>query len=185
MTNDHAPQKLLPVLLKAAALGVAILLGFLLGVLVGDRERHGAKGEAGGDADSLAFSLMATDTLAEETTVDAASAVDSTAVEDTTAVPETPQQPTFSKKEIAAGVEYLATHNRWNRDEMEKIAALQGLWDAVNTYHLDEIRSYNDYLASTPLITIVEGLEKNPKRGYYSAKSDHVITLSTYIKRLR
>ena len=42
MTNDHAPQKLLPVLLKAGALGVAILLGFLLGIMVGDRDRRNA-----------------------------------------------------------------------------------------------------------------------------------------------
>ena len=181
MTREQAPQKVLPVLLKAAALGVAILLGFLLGVLVGDRERRNQGGQANGVSDSLTVSLMAVDSLEEEAAPDS-SAVE--APEASEAVP-VPGTPSFSKKEIAAGVEYLATHNRWNRDEMEKIPALQGLWDAVNTYQLGEIRRYNDYLASTPLITIVEGLEKNPKRGYYAAKADHVITLSTYIKRLR
>ena len=99
--------------------------------------------------------------------------------------PAAPQRATFSPSQIAQGVEYLATHNQWNRDEMEKIPALQGLWDAVNTYQLDLIRSFNDQLASTPLTAILEGLERTPKTGYYAAKADHVITLSTYIKRLR
>lgn len=175
MTNyDHMkPQKLLPVLLKAGALGVAILLGFLLGILVGDRERRKPKPEAG-TVDSL--------------TVEAPAANMTAVAPGAHGQPDdsgAPQVPAFSKKEIAAGVEYLAKHNRWNRDEMEKIPALQGLWDAVNTYNLEEIKRYNDYLSSTPLITIAEGLEKSPKTGYYAARGDHVITLSTYIKRLR
>lgn len=177
MTNDHAPQKLFPVLLKAGALGVAILLGFLLGIIVGDRDRRKPKQEPL-TVDTLAVGLPAADTLQ----------IDTTAVEIVPEEPDTPAEPEAyqpTKKEIAAGVEYLAKHNRWNRDEMEKYPALQGLWDAVNTYNLDEIKRYNDYLSSTPLITIVEGLEASPKHGYYASRNDHVITLSTYIKRLR
>ena len=177
MTNDHAPQKLFPVLLKAGALGVAILLGFLLGIMVGDRDRRKPHPDP-----------EAVDSLTVETPVADTLAVDTTAVEVVPEEPEAPAEPEVyqpTKKEIAAGVEYLATHNRWNRDEMEKYPALQGLWDAVNTYNLDEIKRYNDYLSSTPLITIVEGLEASPKHGYYASRNDHVITLSTYIKRLR
>jgi hypothetical protein len=180
MTNDHAPQKLFPVLLKAGALGVAILLGFLLGILVGDRDRRKPKP----DSAIVGAPLDTTDFSSDTTT--AGAQIDTTA--STPAVPDEPakpEDPKVSKKEIAAGVEYLATHNRWNRDEMEKFPALQGLWDAVNTYQLDDIKRYNDYLASTPLITIVEGLERSPKTGYYASRNDHVITLSTYIKRLR
>lgn len=182
MTNDHAPQKLFPVLLKAGALGVAILLGFLLGIIVGDRDRRKPK-EA-----PLAGDVQASDTLTVDSLAAAAPSADTLAVSaaDTLAAePEVPAVYQPTKKEIAAGVEYLATHNRWNRDEMEKYPALQGLWDAVNTYNLDEIKRYNDYLSSTPLITIVEGLEASPKHGYYASRNDHVITLSTYIKRLR
>ena len=178
MTNDHAPQKLFPVLLKAGALGVAILLGFLLGILVGDRDRRKPKPEAG-VVDSLAVGLLPTDSAI------VGAPLDTTAAPIVPDEPAKPEAPKVSKKEIAAGVEYLATHNRWNRDEMEKFPALQGLWDAVNTYQLDDIKRYNDYLASTPLITIVEGLERSPKTGYYASRNDHVITLSTYIKRLR
>lgn len=195
MTNDHAPQKLFPVLLKAGALGVAILLGFLLGILVGDRDRRKPKPEAG-IVDSLAVGLLPADSAVVGAPLDTTDfSSDTTAtgaqIDTTTAAPIVPDEPAkpeapkVSKKEIAAGVEYLATHNRWNRDEMEKFPALQGLWDAVNTYQLDDIKRYNDYLASTPLITIVEGLERSPKTGYYASRNDHVITLSTYIKRLR
>lgn len=178
MTNDHAPQKLFPVLLKAGALGVAILLGFLLGLMVGDRDRR--KPDPSSETiDSLSVAVSEPDTLRVDTTA--------VVVEEPEepAEPETPERPMPTKKEIAAGVEYLATHNRWNRDEMEQYPALQGLWDAVNTYQLDEIKRYNEYLSSTPLITIVEGLEQSPKTGYYASRNDHVITLSTYIKRLR
>ena len=159
-------------LLTAAGLVLAILVGFLVGLRVGDRDRHRPKVA---EPDSLAVAVPAADTLE----------VPEAAVPDTAVVVAEPEDYMPSKKEIAAGVEYLATHNRWNRDEMEKFPALQGLWDAVNTYQLDEIKRYNDYLSSTPLITIVEGLERSPKHGFYASRSDHVITLSTYIKRLR
>ncbi len=159
-------------LLSVAALGCAILFGFVVGLRTGDR------------------------ISASPLTIETAGVVDVPVTIDTLMVPETPAMPDslaeepevaarYTKQQIAQGVEYLAAHNRWNRDEMEQIPVLQGLWDAVNTYALDDIRSYNETLASTPLTTIVEGLEKKPKQGYYAAKNDHVITLSTYIKRLR
>ena len=171
-------------LLTVVGLVLAILAGFVVGLKVGEHSWHKPQ-EA--QADSLQTSFLAVDTLdtlamASQDTAFVSEAPDSTSVE---AVEETPERYQPTKKEIAAGVEYLATHNRWNRDEMEKFPALQGLWDAVNTYQLDEIKRYNDYLSSTPLITIVEGLERSPKHGFYASRSDHVITLSTYIKRLR
>ena len=170
MTDDvHKNPGLFKHLLSIAALVVAVLIGFVLGLQFGDRTRRDPSGP-GKDGD-----VETVDTLA-------------VAAVDTVVIPEEPepekaQDP--SKKDITQGVEYLAANNRWNRDEMEQIPALQGLWDAVNTYSLDQIRTYNDILGSTPLTTIVEGLEKKPKTGYYAAKNDHVITLSTYVKRLR
>ena len=154
-------------LLGAVALGCAILLGFVLGLRAGDRDRKEEPPVA-------AIALTLPDTLALQ---------DSVATEPEP--PVAPAAPSFSKQEIALGVEYLASHNRWNRDEMEKIAVLAGLWDAVNTYSVEEIRRYNDILTSTPLTTIVEELDLAPKHGFYAAKGDRMITLSTYIKRLR
>ena len=168
MTDDvHKNPGLFKHLLSIAGLVVAVLIGFVLGLQFGDRNRPEPAGPEGAvnPVDTLVVALV-----------------------DTVAVPAEPEPektPQPSKTDIAQGVEYLAAHNRWNRDEMEKIPALAGLWDAVNTYALDQIRAYNDVLGSTPLTTIVEGLEKKPKTGYYAAKNDHVITLSTYVKRLR
>ena len=177
MTNASSPQKLLPLLLKAGGLVVAILAGFMLGVMVGDKNRR-SPGPVSVD--------LPEETLALDSASLFVSAVSDTLASDVSeppAEPETQAFSSFSKKEISAGVEYLATHNRWNRDEMEKIPALSGLWDAVNTYALDDIRAYNDILSSTPLTAIVESLEQNPKKGYYAPRGDNVITLSTYIKR--
>ena len=168
-------------LLGALALAAAILLGFVLGLRSGDSNRDDLQADVASvrqllpSVDTSADSLPVTDTL------EASASVES--LEDRPGASEPENR--ITRQQIAQGVEYLASHNRWNRDEMEKLPALQGLWDAVNTYQLDEIRRYNDQLASTPLTTIVEELERTPKQGYYAAKNDHVITLSTYIKRLR
>jgi len=158
------------VLLSVLALGCAILIGFVAGLRVGDR-------------------IGSKPVTPEVPEIPPAAWIDSIpeivvlAAPDTVATP--PEAPVFSKQQIAQGVEYLASHNRWNRDEMEKIPVLTGLWDAINLYQIENIRGYNDVLVSTPLTSIVEGLEKNPKQGYYAAKGDKNITLSTYIKRLR
>jgi hypothetical protein len=154
-------------LLGALALGSAILLGFVLGLRAGDRDRNEVPPVAG-------IAMPVPDTLALQDTV-------ATAPEPEPAEP----APGFSKQEIALGLEYLASHNRWNREEMEKIAVLAGLWDAVNTYAVDEIRRYNETLVSTSLTAIVDGLERTPKHGFYTSTGDSNITLSTYIKHLR
>ena len=165
MKEDNRNTGIWKHLFSIAGLGIAILIGFVLGLQFGDRSRPRIQ------TPELPPAIVPADTVAVADTVQAE--------------PVVVKPPEPSKKNIAQGVEYLAAHNRWNRDEMEKIPALTGLWDAVNTYSLDDIRAYNDVLGSTPLTTIVEGLEKKPKKGYYAAKNDHVITLSTYVKRLR
>ncbi len=160
------------ILLGVVALGCSILIGFVVGLRAGDRSRKRQPQEP---VSGVLAPISSAEPAAKDTSV-----VDTLAVEP---VPE--KTPSFSRQQVAQGVEYLASHNRWNRLEMEKIPVLAGLWDAVNTYQLDEIRRYNEVLASTPLTSIVEGLEHNPKSGFYAAKTDQVITLSTYIKRLR
>ena len=158
-------------LLSALALGCAILVGFVLGLRAGDKSRRNPP-------------VM---TLAAFPVLDSMYALPDSAivVPDVAEDAETEPVSSLSKQQIAQGVEYLASHNRWNRDEMEEIPSLAGLWDAVNTYQTDEISRYNETLGSTPLAAIVEGLGRKQKHGYYAAKSDSVITLSTYIKRLR
>ena len=160
--------------LSALALGLAILVGFVAGLRMGDKIRSNPETDVVEPVDSSVVNELPAE---PDTTI---------------VVPEVPAESDsdpalahLSKQEIAQGVEYLASHNRWNRDEMEKMPALAGLWDAINVYAVDAIRQYNDVLVSTPLTAIIEGLEHKPKEGFYAAKNDRVITLSTYIKRLR
>ena len=169
MTEDvHKNPGIFKHLIGAAAVGIAILVGFVLGLWVGDRHR-GAPSPLENTA--LAQALMAQDTLP---------AVDTVVVEEP--VPEISES---TKKERAEGVDYLTPHNRWNRDEMEKIPALKGLWDAVNHYNVEEIRKYAEVMECPPLTAIIEGLESSQKTGYYASKNDRNITLSTYIRRLQ
>ena len=153
--------------LSILAFGLAILVGFVAGIRSGDRNRNQPRTEESPLEQPLEQPAEVPETDLE--------------IDDEPALP----APSYTKQQIAQGVEYLASHNHWNRSEMEKIVVLRGLWDAVNTYKIDEIRAYNELLASTPLTQIVEGLERTPKAGYYAAKGDQVITLSTYIKRMR
>lgn len=165
------------ILLGVVALGCSILIGFVVGLRAGDRSRKRQPQEP---VSGVLAPISSAEPAAKDTSV-----VDTLAVDTLVVEPAPEKTPSFSRQQVAQGVEYLASHNRWNRLEMEKIPVLAGLWDAVNTYQLDEIWRYNEVLASTPLTSIVEGLEHNPKSGFYAAKTDQVITLSTYIKRLR
>ena len=163
-------------LIGAAGVGGAILLGFVLGLWVGD---HNRKEPSSPDPAVVVDSVMAgfVAPVAPLDTTVAEAALDT--------VPKMPEIAESTKKERAAGIEYLTTHNRWNRDEMEKLPALQGLWDAVNHYDLETIRKYAEVMECPPLTAIVEGLEQSQKTGYYASKNDRNITLSTYIRRLQ
>jgi hypothetical protein len=174
MINDiHKNPSVFKHLIGAVAVGGAILLGFVLGLWVGD---HNRKESQSPDPAVVVDSVMAGCVAKVDTTV-------AEVPQDT--VPKVPEVSETTKKERAAGIEYLTKHNRWNRDEMEEIPALQGLWDAVNHYDLETIRKYAEVMECPPLTAIVEGLETSHKTGYYASKNDRNITLSTYIRRLQ
>ena len=160
-------------LLSAAAVGVAMLLGFVLGLWVGDRNRK----DAPADVPSARVDSVMSGFLAPVDTAVAEVAQDT--------LPKVPEVSETTRKERAEGKEYLTKHNRWNRDEMEKMPALQGLWDAVNHYDVETIRKYAEVMECPPLTAIIEGLEQSQKKGYYASKNDRNITLSTYIRRLQ
>ena len=173
MIDDiHKNPSVMKHLIGAVAVGGAILLGFVLGLWVGD---HNRKEPQSPDPAVVIDSVMASCVAKADTTV-------AEVPQDT--VPKASEVSETTKKERAAGVEYLTTHNRWNRDEMEQIPALQGLWDAVNHYDLETIGKYAEVMECPPLTAIVEGLEQSHKTGYYASKNDRNITLSTYIRRL-
>ena len=160
-------------LLSAAGVVGAILLGFVLGLWVGDHHRT----ETPAVDPSVVVDSVITGFVAAVDTSEVASAPDT--------LPKVPEISESTRKERAEGVEYLTKHNRWNRDEMEKIPVLQGLWDAVNHYDLETIRKYAEIIECPPLTAIIEGLEQSNKTGYYASKNDRNITLSTYIRRLK
>ena len=151
----------------------AILLGFVLGLWVGD---HNRTESSASDPSAMVDSVMAGFVAVIDTNV-------TESVPDT--LPKVPEISESTRKERAEGVEYLTRHNRWNREEMEKIPVLQGLWDAVNHYDLEAIRKYAEIIECPPLTAIIEGLEQSNKTGYYASKNDRNITLSTYIRRLQ
>jgi len=179
MVDRPKNPSLMKHLLSAAGVGGAILLGFVLGLWVGDRSRD--RKEASADAPSVMVDSVMSGFLANvEIPADTAMVE---IAQDT--LPKVPEVSETTKKERAEGKAYLTKHNRWNRDEMEKIPVLQGLWDAVNHYDVEAIRKYAEVLECPPLTTIIEGLEKSQKKGYYTSKNDRNITLSTYIRRLQ
>ena len=173
MTEDlHRNPSIFKHLLGVAGVGVAILIGFVLGLWVGDRGRN--EQSAAPASSAWVDSLAAVQAAVPDTVVTVEP------VRDT--LPEISES---TKKERAEGIDYLTKHNRWNRDEMEKIPALRGLWDAVNHYNVEEIRKYAEVMECPPLTAIIEGLEASQKTGYYASKNDRNITLSTYIRRLQ
>ncbi len=123
---------------------------------------------------------------------DSICATPATTIEDTTTnqtqtAPATTQEPvaapidqnkTFTPQEINVAVAYLESHNTWNRDEMEKIPALQGLFDAMNTYNMTAIADggvYAERLSKSKVMkTISEHAklhiekELNPKVGEHN-----------------
>ena len=173
--NDiHKNPSVFKHLLGAVGVVIAILLGFVLGLWVGDKHRQEPTPE-------VQLGLLSIDSLP---LVDTLPPVDTVAVQEQEeeVVPEISES---TKRERAEGINYLTKHNRWNRDEMEKIPVLKGLWDAVNHYNVEEIRKYAEIMECPPLTTIIEGLEASQKTGYYASKNDRNSTLSTYIRRLQ
>lgn len=123
-------------LLIAAACGlvVGLLLGFCL-FAGGDDETVGAREttEAAADAaDSAAVPAVV------QPAVEQPAPVREEAVK--AEAPAPAAAPAATEQSVAAAVKYLDEHRSWNRVEMEKYAALAGLFDDMNALRLDELR---------------------------------------------
>lgn len=95
--------------------------------------------------------------------------------------------------EIGSVIEYLDSHSKWNRAEMEKFKDIQGLWDALNERRFDDILKYKQQLhESTTFNKLVEAIEENKHKtflGSFNSKpDDYDITIGSkekgYIKKL-
>lgn len=84
-------------------------------------------------------------------------------------------------------VEYLDKNDKWERPAMEKFAAIQGLWDALNYREFENILQYEEDLkASKTFSKLVKAIKTNEKSfsGPYCDDGDTEITISTYIGKL-
>lgn len=84
-------------------------------------------------------------------------------------------------------VEYLDKNAKWERSAMEKFAAIQGLWDALNYREFENILQYEEDLkASKTFSKLVNAIKTNEKSfsGPYCDDGDTKITISTYIGKL-
>lgn len=90
-------------------------------------------------------------------------------------------------------VQYLEDNEKWSKVEMEEYPELVGLWDAMNTYDYDAVASYFRHLQlSDNYMQLLDAMRYN--REYimssfdgmvYSASEEAVITLPTYIFRIK
>lgn len=101
------------------------------------------------------------------------------------------QQKSEDLKEIAN--KYLSGHDVWNRDEMEKIELLKGVWDAMNTYNYKAIKKAdNDYHFEAQkwqdLIKAITDGSAKPREtnsSYCVAPNDFDITVAAYINVIK
>ena len=96
-----------------------------------------------------------------------------------------PQQPEAPNWEQV--IEYLDKNAKWERSAMEKFAAIQGLWDALNYREFENILQYEEDLkASKTFSKLVKAIKTNEKSfsGPYCDDDDTEITISTYISKL-
>ncbi|MCQ2137910.1 MAG: hypothetical protein MJY60_04310 [Bacteroidales bacterium] len=93
---------------------------------------------------------------------------------------------------VSAAVEYLSGHKVWNREEMEAIPALAGLWDALNERNFAVIKSFSSKFSGVEdfgkLLDAIKKLESSGggtsdfKHKY--TESDHDITIKGYIDKV-
>jgi len=91
--------------------------------------------------------------------------------------------------------DYLDTHEKWNRNEMEKFPEISGLWDAINDRDFERILNHEEQLkASSKFKELVQAVEDNQNksfpRAYITSPNDVDITIGnrdtrdSYIQRL-
>lgn len=89
---------------------------------------------------------------------------------------------------VQAGLDYLSGHKVWNREEMEAIPSLAGLWDALNERNFGVIKTYADKFSSVESFAkVLEAIKRLEASGGGSAdfkhkytESDHDITIKSY-----
>ena len=100
----------------------------------------------------------------------------------------TPTPGDGESEKLNEAIEYL-NKAVWNKDEMESIEMLEGFYDAVNTYRVDEILEIGEKFKTSDKVSELlklfgEAKRKNVSFGpFYS--DDQKITIDTFIKKVR
>ena len=112
---------------------------------------------------------------------------ESTPADSSNTKPSKPQASTAEKPEpaeahaqltaadYAKGLEYLQANKKWNRDEMQAIPALDGLFDDLNTYNFERIKTFwapklADSKNFAAVVRAVEGsaTKRDPRTGSHT-----------------
>ena len=95
-----------------------------------------------------------------------------------------------SNTDIEKIINYLDSHEKWNRTEMDGFKEIQGLWDALNECRFDEILKHK-YLkeleGSKKFKELLRAIRKNvchQSSKKYNNDGDYDITVEKYIKNL-
>ncbi len=88
-----------------------------------------------------------------------------------------------SNTDIEKIINYLDSHEKWNRTEMESFKEIQGLWDALNECRFDEILNYK-YLKELEGSKKFKELLRAIRKKKYNKDGDYDITVEKYIKNL-
>lgn len=99
--------------------------------------------------------------------------------------------PVIKENMYIPATDYLDSHDIWNRQEMEKIPGLQGVWDLLNEYKINMI-SYLSHLAySKRFADLMDSCQEIIDAGghfgdinYCTREGDYDITFSNYLKVL-
>ena len=106
----------------------------------------------------------------------------------------------LNKSENNGGVmskvtDYLDTHEKWNRNEMEKFPEISGLWDAINNRDFNQILIHEEQLkGSSRFKELVQAVKDNQNKSfpqpYIKSPNDVDITIgnrdarNSYIQKL-
>lgn len=88
-------------------------------------------------------------------------------------------------------VEYLNTHDKWNKQEMESIPELKGFWDMLNTYDIEAMTQepWSSKLSKSnrykQVIAAFGTKTKKDFSGTYNNSGDNDITVSRYLERVK
>lgn len=93
-----------------------------------------------------------------------------------------------SSKQLEDAISYLDSNNKWNRTVMQQHKPLEGLWDALNYRNFEDILKCEKKLQKSKNFTKLIAAIKNNKKtfnGAYCNEGDTIITIDTYISKLR